>query len=69
MGRLQLASRDQHISRRQLLVNCLNGMVYVQDAGGANKTLVAGQPADRPVLLVAGSEVRIAGNTATYSSN
>jgi len=69
VGRMQLGSRDQHISRRQLFVNCVNGTVYVQDAGGANKTLVAGQPADRPVLLVAGSELWIAGNTAIYSSN
>ena len=42
---------------------------FLQDAGGTNKTLVAGQPAEAPVLLRPGIEISIAGNTAVYQRN
>ncbi len=69
VGREQLSSRDQYISRRQIRVNCVNGTVYLQHAGGANMTRVGGQPADAPTRLIPQLDVRIANNIATYSSN
>ena len=69
VGRDQLLSRDLRISRKQLHVACSNGAVQIQDADSANKTIVAGQHAVHPMLLVPGQEVMIAGNTARYFSN
>ena len=69
VGRNELLARDQHISRAHLKIACLNGSVQMQDAGSANKTYVAGQPAELPILLRAGQEIRIADNTATYATN
>ena len=69
VGRLQLSPRDSHISKNQLFIAAINGTVYLQDAGSTNKTLVAGQPAEGPVLLRPGIEIVIAGNTAVYQRN
>jgi len=69
VGRLQLSPGDTHISKSQLYMAAINGTVYLQDAGSTNKTLVAGQPAEAPVLLHPGIEITIAGNTAVYQRN
>ena len=69
IGRNQLSSRDQHISRRHVHVACLDGHVRVQDAGSTNKTCVAGQMAELPLLLQPDLEFYLAGNTATYITN
>ena len=69
VGRNELSSRDCHISRRHLFVSCTNGTVSVQDAGSTNKTYVAGQLADRLLVLSIGQELSIAGNTAIYTHN
>ena len=66
VGREQLLPRDQHISRVHLKIACLNGSVHLQDAGSANRTYVAGQAAESPILLHSGQDIRIADNTATY---
>jgi len=68
VGRAELCDRDQHISRRHLRVACLNGSVFLADAGSANKTYVNGQPADTATPLFQGAEVCIAGNTAVYTA-
>lgn len=68
VGRESLLERDRHVSRSHLHVSCLNGTVFGSDAGSANKTYVAGQLAFCPLQFVPGCEIRIAGNTAIYSS-
>jgi protein kinase-like protein/FHA domain-containing protein len=67
IGRNELCPRDSHISRRHLRVECSNGQVRFCDAGSANRTYVAGTFVDAPVLLQSGQEIRIAGNTGTYT--
>jgi len=69
VGRDQLTSRDQRISRRHFRITCSNGSLVIQDAGSTNKTFVDGQFAERPIALTSGSCVRIAGNVATIVSN
>ena len=69
VGRDELGSRDSQISRRHFHVACLNGSVQLQDAGSTNKTYVGGQLAQLPTPIASGQEIRIAGNTAIYSSN
>ena len=69
VGRNELAPRDQHISRRHFLVACVDGHLYVQDAGSANKTYVAQLLAELPTRLTSGQELRLADNTALYTSN
>ena len=66
VGRQELSPRDQHISRRHLLVACSNGGIQVQDAGTTNKTYVNGQPAEQPTVLRPNQEVCIAGNIGVY---
>lgn len=67
VGREQLDPHDPYISRRHFLVTCVNGSVLFKDAGSANSTLIAGQPAVQPVQLQPGQEIRIAGYTAIYN--
>lgn len=67
VGRAQLDPHNPYISRRQFHLSSQNGTVLLQDAGGPNKTLVAGQPASRPVELRPGQEVNVAGYIAVYS--
>lgn len=67
VGRNVLSPRDAHISRRHLLVACLDGQFHVQDAGSTNKTFVNGQLADAPTHLAPGQELSIGGNVAAYS--
>ena len=69
VGRDQLAPHDFHVSRRHLLVSCSNGSVQLKDAGSTNRTYVAGQLANQPILLVTGQEIRIADNVATYQQD
>ena len=69
VGRQELSPRDCHISRRHFSVNCLNGHVYLQDAGSTNSTYVDGQVAVRPTQLSPGQKILIAGNTAVYTRN
>jgi len=68
VGRAELCDRDQHISRRHLRVVCLNGSVFLADAGSANKTYVNGRAADTAAPLFHGVEVCIGGNTAVYTA-
>ena len=69
VGRDVLAPRDYSISRQHLQVACVNGAVYVADAGSTNRTYVAGRFADEPIRLTPNVELSIAGNTGTYTSN
>jgi hypothetical protein len=69
VGRDELEPRDYQISRRHFHVACLNGSVQLQDAGSTNKTYVGGQLAQLPTPIASGQEIRIAGNTAIYSSH
>lgn len=68
VGRNELSGRDFTISRRHLSVYCVNGTVYVEDAGSANHTFVAGQIANRRTPLLENCQLAIAGNTAIYSN-
>ena len=65
-GRDEISSRDCMISRRHLSVICENGKVYIEDAGSANQTYVAGQLADRRTPLLPDCEIYLAGNMAIY---
>ena len=67
VGRDQLAPRDFTISRRHLTIACVNGALFLQDAGSSNKTYVGSTLADSPIQLVPGQEVSVAGNTGTYT--
>ena len=69
VGRPSLSPRDFNISKCHFRVACSNGTVTIQDAGSANKTYVAGQLADRPIVLALNQKVCIAGNLTTYVSN
>jgi len=67
VGRIELSSRDAHISRRHLLVACTNGVVHFQDSGSSNGTFVAGVRADTPIMLAPGQEIVIGGNVLVYT--
>lgn len=67
VGREHLLHRDRHISRCHARISCCNGSVFLQDAGSANKTYVAGRLASAPLQLQPGAEVRIAGNQAIFN--
>ncbi|MGB2613897.1 MAG: FHA domain-containing serine/threonine-protein kinase [Phycisphaerae bacterium] len=67
VGRIELSSRDAHISRRHLLVACTDGVVHFQDSGSSNGTFVAGVRADTPIMLAPGQEVIIGGNVVVYT--
>ena len=69
VGRNELSSRDPLISRHHVNVTCVNGNVYIEDAGSTNKTYIAGQLAHGVVSLIAGQELSIAGNTGIYTLN
>ena len=67
VGRIELSSRDAHISRRHVLVACTNGVVHFQDSGSSNGTFVAGVRADTPIMLAPGQEIVIGGNVLVYT--
>jgi len=69
IGRNQLSPRDYTVSRQHFTVACVNGNLFLQDAGSANKTYVGDRLADSPIQLLAGQQITIAGNIATYTSN
>jgi pSer/pThr/pTyr-binding forkhead associated (FHA) protein len=69
VGRKQLSPRDCHISRRHMHVACTNGIVFIQDAGSANRTYIDAKLAKEATQLAAGQQLCIAGNTATYTIN
>ena len=65
-GREALDPRACHISRRQLLVACVNGSVTIEDAGSANPTEVDGRVLVQAITLQPNSELFIAGNVGVF---
>jgi hypothetical protein len=66
VGRDVIEPRDYSISRKHLQVCCSNGQVFVQDAGSANQTYVAGQVANQALRLLANQDLVIAQNRAVF---
>jgi serine/threonine protein kinase len=69
VGRAQLDSSNDEISRTHFYVACLNGELAIQDAGSTNKTYVGGVPADQTLRLTSGLEIVVAGMSAVYTAN
>ncbi|MBI9018556.1 MAG: protein kinase [Phycisphaerae bacterium] len=67
-GRNQLCERDISISRRHLLVNCINGTAIISDAGSSNGTFIAGQIAARPTPLINNCQITVARSNAIYTN-
>jgi pSer/pThr/pTyr-binding forkhead associated (FHA) protein len=66
VGRAQLCSRDQHMSRRQAQITCVNGDLLIADSGGANPTLFDDKRIESPITLHPGARVRLGVSWATY---
>jgi serine/threonine protein kinase len=67
VGRNQICPRDQYVSNLHFRVVCQNDGIAIADLKSLNKTYVAGQSADRPLMLKSGQELRVAHNVATYT--
>ncbi len=66
VGRETLLARDQFISRRHFEVDCVDGVVYVQDLGSTNKTYIGSCLMDCPMRLSPDRPFWVAGNRALY---